>query len=256
MFTLELIYTIRLTPDARLIRKEIVSMSMTTELQHAFSKIGAVLTDQTFGPGFQIDIVKLGLGEAYELQRPWHDELCVEVMDVHPRLRHLVLDVTGSGLPISGRYLCGHDESHWFVAGLEFSRETAKVRGAMESLKPDIVRREQRRKGVKHRRHRRHTAAYVRQGEWFFLPRPNVHVVARLVEYDGRLVRGAGKPHLVDEVYRVPATDETYVRGRVQHLDHQTIHLDVWHQVVQNTEVVPNTVDEYAEELARIAWLD
>ena len=66
----------------------------------------------------------------------------------------------------------------------------------MESLKPEIVRREQKRKGVKHRRHRRKTAAYIRQGEWFFLPRPMMHV-GDLAVRNGQLVRGAGKPHRI-----------------------------------------------------------
>jgi hypothetical protein len=169
-----------------------LEINMSTELQQTFSEIGAVLAHQTFGHGFQIGIVNHSQREAYQLQHPSNDELSVEVMDTNPHLQHLVLDVTGWRLPIAGRYLCGHDESHWFVAGLEFGRQTAKVRGAMESLKPEIVRREQRRKGVKNLQHRRQTAAYIRQGEWFFLPRPKMPVADVLVELDGQLARHGG----------------------------------------------------------------
>ncbi len=228
---------------------------MSAELQSAFSKIGAALADQTFGRGFQIDIVNDGQREVYQLQHPTFDHLTVEVMDVNPHLRHLVLDVTGWRLPISGRYLCGHDESHWFVAGLEFSRQTTKVRGAMESLKPGIVRREQRRKGVKNLQHRRQTAAYIRQGEWFFLPRPKMQVADLLVELDGQLARDGGKPHRVDQIYSAPGGGQRFVRGCVRHLDHQTIYLDVWHRVVQNNEVV-KTPEAAAEDLQSIAWMD
>lgn len=77
-----------------------------------------------------------------------------------------------------------------------------------------------------------------------------------LVERGGRLVRDGGKPHFVDELYRVADRDETFVRGRVRHVDHQTIVLDFWHRVVRNKKVVPDEVDERQVEWQRIAWLD
>jgi hypothetical protein len=162
---------------------------MSTEIQHAFAEIGARLADDTFGRRFEIDIVTRDGAEAYQLQRPWSDSLTIEVADINRHLRHLVLDASAERLPISGRYLCGHDESHWFVAGLALGRKTLTVRGAMESLKPQLVRREQRRRGVAHRRHRRRTAAYIRQGEWFFLPRPKMRVAEALVERPARARR-------------------------------------------------------------------
>lgn len=229
---------------------------METLLQNAFQEIGARLANETFGPRFEIDIVNRNRLEAYQFQYPRNDQIEIEVVDVHRHLRQLVLDATGSRLPISGRYLCGHDESHWFVAGLEFGRQTMTVRGAMESLKPALVRREQRRKGVRHRLDRRATAAYIRQGEWFFLPRPKMQVAAELVEYRGQLARNGGKPHRVDELYRVPGGEEVFVRGNVRHVDHQTIRFDVWHRVVQNNEVIPDPADVAAREWQHIAWLD
>ena len=190
---------------------------------------------------FEIDVRQNGDREAYHLKYPTGDTVLVEALDVKPKQRHLVMDVMGWRLPISGRYLCGHDEQHWFVALLPFERRTATVRGAMEALKPAIVLREQKRKGVKHRRHRRETAAYVRQGEWFFLPRPNMHV-GELAVRNGQLVRGSGKPHRVEWLYRPTDRDETFVRGAVSHPDHKTIYLQVWHRVVQNNEAEPTPV--------------
>ncbi len=122
----------------------------------------------------------------------------------------------------------------------------------MEALKPAAVLREQKRKGVKHRRHRRKTAAYVRQGEWFFLPRPMMHVV-ELASRNGQLVRGGGKPHRVEWLYRPQGQDETFVRGAVSHPDHKTIYLQIWHRVVQNNEVQPPPV---ARPFTRMAYLD
>jgi len=180
------------------------------------------------------------------------DTIEIEALDVQPRLRHLVLDVVGWRQPISGRFLCGHDERHWFVASLPFDRVSMTVRNAMEALKPQVVLREQKRKGVKHRRYRRKTAAYVRQGEWFFLPRPMMHVGERATR-NGRLVRGDGEPHRVEWLYRPEGRDETFVRGAVSHPDHETIYLQVWHRAMQNNEAEP--VPE-ARPFVRMTYLD
>ncbi len=225
---------------------------MTTTIQEAFKAIGADALVETEGDVFEIDIRQNGDREVFQLTYPSSDVITAEVMDIRPKQRHLVLDVTGWRLPIAGRYLCGHDERHWFVAGVPFGRHTHTVRDAMESLKPDIVRREQKRKGVKHRLHRRKTAAYVRQGEWFFLPRPMMHV-GDLAERNGQLVRGRGKPHRAEWLYRPEGRDETFVRGAVKHSDHATIYLQVWHRVVQNNEAEPTPA---TEAFMRMAYLD
>jgi len=225
---------------------------MITEIRHAFDAIGADLIVETAGKVFEIDVRRDAGREAFRLRYPWSDVITAEALDVKPKHRHLVLDVSGWRLPISGRYLCGHDEQHWFVANLPISHRTTTVRGAMEALKPDVVLREQKRLGVKHRRHRRKTAAYVRQGEWFFLPRPMMHVGDHAVR-NGQLVREGGKPHRVEWLYRPEGSDETYVRGAVSHPDHETIRLQVWHRVVQNNEVQPAPVNE---SFTRMAYLD
>jgi hypothetical protein len=225
---------------------------MATEIWHAFDSIGADLIVETAGDVFEIDVQQESGREAFRLRYPWSDVITAEALDVKPKHRHLVLDVSGWRLPIGGRFLCGHDERHWFVASLPISPRTTSVRGAMEALKPDVVLREQKRLGVKHRRYRRKTAAYVRQGEWFFLPRPMMHVGDRAVR-NGQLAREGGKPHRVEWLYRPEGTDETFVRGAVSHPDHETIRLQVWHRVVQNNEVQPAPVNE---TFTRMAYLD
>lgn len=225
---------------------------MNGYLLRAFERIGASAAIETAGRRFEIDVREIDGRELFALTYPWSDTITAEVMDVKPSLRHLVLDVTGWRLPIGGRFLCGHDERHWFVASLPFDRRSATVRGAMEALKPDIVRREQRRKRVKLRRHRRKTAAYIRQGEWFFLPRPTMHV-GELAVKNGELVRDGGKPHRVEWIYRPAGRDETFVRGAVSHPDHDTIRLQLWHRVVQNNESAP-TLE--AQPFTRMAYVD
>jgi hypothetical protein len=229
---------------------------MSEELRQAFAEIGAQLAQDLRGQRFGINIISLQHQEAYQFRYPLQGELWIEVLDVHPRLRHLVLDVSGDRLPVSGRFLCGHDESHWFVAGLQFGRKSASVRGAMESLKPDLVKREQRRQQVRHQRDRRQNRAYTRQGEWFFLPRPKMRVPDWQVERDGQLSRPGGKPHRVDELYRAPERDEVFVRGRVQHEDHQTIEFDVWQRVVQNNEHAADSGLILRQQPSMIEWED
>ena len=225
---------------------------MTAEIRHAFEAIGADVLVETAGNVFEIDVEQNGGREVYRLKYPLADSIRAEALDVKPKQRHLILDVSGWRLPIRGRYLCGHDERHWFVASLPFDRQTSTVRGAMEALKPAVVLREQKRKGVKHRRHRRKTAAYVRQGEWFFLPRPMMHV-GELATRNGPLARDGGKPHHVEWLYRPEGRDETFVRGAVSHPDHETIYLQVWHRVVQNNETEPTPV---ARPFTRMTYLD
>lgn len=225
---------------------------MTTSIRKAFEAIGADVVTRLAGDAFEIDVQRSGDREVYQLTYPLGDSIQADVLDVRPRLRHLVLDVSGWRLPISGRYLCGHDEQHWFVASLSFGRQSTTVRGAMEALKPEIVLREQQRKGIRHRRNRRKTAAYVRQGEWFFLPRPMMHV-GESASRNGQLVRPGSKPHRVQWLFRPEGRDETYVRGAVSHPDHETIYLDVWHRVVRNAEAEPAPL---ARPVTRMAYLD
>lgn len=231
---------------------------MTTKVEQAFTAIGANLVEETTGGVFEIGLREIAGRETFQLKYPWLDELKIEALDVRPKQRHLVLDVTGERLTAIGRYLCGHDERHWFVATLTIHKRTMTVRGAMETLKPDVVLRAQQRLGVKRRLHRRKTAAYVRQGEWFFLPRPMMHVGDKAVA-NGRLVRPGGKPHLVEWLYQPEGGNETFVRGAVSHPDHATLYLQVWHRVVLNNEVRPEQLGHVARRaaiLARMTFLD
>src|SRR5215831_15309273 len=67
------------------------------------------------------------------------------------------------------RFLLGHDERHWFVAGIPESTPVSRVRDAKQALKPDLVQSSERGIRTKYR-DRRSNAARIRQGEWFFVP--------------------------------------------------------------------------------------
>lgn len=237
---------------------------MASSIAQAFSEMGASLVEQTTGGVFEIGLREIAGHETYELTYPWFDELTLAALDIRRKQRHLVLDVTrrldlpGRPSPTIGRYLCGHDERHWFVAPLAIEPQTTTVRGAMESLKPRLVLQAQRRLGVKTRLHRRRTSAYVRQGEWFFLPRPMMHVGALAVA-GGQLARPGGKPHLAEWIYQPPGANDTFVRGAISHPDHATLHLQVWHRVVQNNEARPERPGHVARQsavLTRLMYFD
>ena len=252
-------------------------------IQKKFKDIGAELSFEhnrsvrvKSASTFSIDVSEIGKGERFVLVNP--ENLPVEVLDVQPRFRHLLLLVrqpSDRGLKDLRRFLCGHDERHWFVAAIPETTRVSTVKQAVEALKPDPVKNEQLRIGIKtHDLHKRRNAGFVRQGEWFFIPRPGVAVNEDLIYHNEPLRRGRGKPHTVQFLYRGGGetvyvcrqypngiTEKEYgeliqntpgarsygwrtmrrnamvfVKGRVSHHDHATIVLDVWHQVVPNTE--------------------
>jgi hypothetical protein len=170
------------------------------------------------------------------------------------------------------KFLCGHDERHWFVAGIPESAPVGTVRQAKEALKPAEVQTAQARKRLKAKaRNRRKNAAFIRQGEWFFLPVHSFAVDEKLVLVNEPLRRGnGGKPHWAELCYRTGGetvlvctrypngvtekqcqgilagnpkaklwnwrpmrrNPSVYVKGRIRHADHATITLNGWHRVL------------------------
>ena len=211
----------------------------------------------------------------------------IEAIDVRPTDRHLLLLVREDSA--KNKYLCGHDERHWFVAGIPETAPVGNVRQAMEALQPRAVRDAVARKRVSGKsRNSRKNAAFMRQGEWFFLPMNGMAVDESLILKQEPLSRGAGsKPHVVEFCFRTggetvyvcnrhpngvsPARYKkilssnskarhwgwavmqrnpgVYARGRVRHLDHATITLHGWHQVVMNTE-------NESQAMRNVAFLD
>jgi len=226
-------------------------------------------------------------GEFFEVVREPEADPEVAVLDVQPTERHLLLLVREG--KEKHKFLCGHDERHWFVAAIPESAPVGTVRQAKEALKPAEVQVAQDlRKLRAEARNRRKNVAYRRQGEWFFLPVPGFHVDESLVLRDEPLRRGnGGKPHWVEFCYRtggetvyvcprhpsgvtvkeyqrILTTNSrarawgwlpmrrnpgVYVRGKVRHADHKTIVLHDWHRVLMNTE-------GQAKAMRNVAFLD
>ncbi|MEZ6097161.1 MAG: hypothetical protein R3C03_23550 [Pirellulaceae bacterium] len=78
------------------------------------------------------------------------------------------------------------------------------VKTAFDALKPIAVRAFETRLGVKPRkRNRRRNEAFIRQGEWFFVPVVDSTIIdERLVIRHEPISRGGGKPHICEEVVR------------------------------------------------------
>jgi len=158
----------------------------------------------------------------------------------------------------------------------------------MDTLQPQDVRDSLARSHVSSRkRYARKNRAFRRQGEWFLVPEPSFVVDEELILRNEPLRRGAGKPHMVEELFRtggetVHVCDRypngitpgeyrdilqsnpkahrwgwrvmqrnpgAYARGTVRHSDHATITLSFWHRVLMNTETQSRT-------MANVAFLD
>jgi len=253
----------------------------TNLLDLKFARIGARLKiadrpsrrTRTAG-AMSLDVRTDRVGEFFEVIRQPGAEAEIEILDVQPADRHLLLLVREG--KDKSKFLCGHDERHWFVAGIPESAPVGTVRQAKEALKPAEVLTAQASKGLRAKaRSRRKNAAYVRQGEWFFVPGADMAVDEKLILRDEPLTRGnGGKPHWAEFCYRTGGetvyvcsrhpngvtaaqykvilsgnakakgwgwrtmrrNPGVYVKGRVRHTDHAAITLHGWHRVVMNTE--------------------
>jgi len=182
----------------------------TTDLLMKFARIGARLkvADRpsrrfraTSGV-VTLDVQADRNGEFFEVVSAGGADPEVAVLDVRPADRHLLLLVREGGE--KHKFLCGHDERHWFVAAVPESAAVGTVRQAKEALKPAEIQAAQSHLGLRaEARNRRKNAAYRRQGEWFFLPVPGFSVDESLVLRNEPLLRGnGGKPHWVESCYR------------------------------------------------------
>lgn len=219
-----------------------------------------------------IDVRTRGGVERFELKTFGSDEIDISILDVQPQKRHLLMMLKGAN-GRKDKFLCGHDETHWFVSGMTKSN-VSTVAQAIESLKPDEVRKHQ--VGIKaHKKadthkNRSRIGKIIRQGEWYFIPTPNAPVDERLILRNEKLQRNArSKPHIVQELYRsggstvyvylgqqltaaqhsrlsaeekkkpwrpMRANAVMYGRGTVKHPDHSTVHLPCWCKIELNAE--------------------
>lgn len=232
-----------------------------------------------------LDIQEDRRGEYFEITL--RSEAEPQVLDLQPEDRHLLLLIREEKEKY--KFLCGHDERHWFVAAIPEKAPVGTVRQAKEALKPHVVRVAQSQKKLANKsRNRRKNAAFIRQGEWFFLPVSAEPDEEMIILQNEPLMRGnGGKAHwaefcvrtggeavLVCNRYRsglsliqyqrlieknsnartwnwraMRRNPEVYVKGRIRHPDHKTILLPDWHRVVMNTET-------QSRAMRNVAFLD
>jgi hypothetical protein len=253
-------------------------------LKRRFEAIGArVKVEERPWLGMpMIDLLSDRHGEYFELRFSGGNEVELDVVDASPARHHLVLLVRDGA--DKSKFLFGLDERHWFVAAIpEATRGVSGVAKAIEALQPDEVREAVDRAKPKDLRRRKNTA-FVRQGEWFFLPEPGLQVADILVLHNEALVRSGGNAHVMEYAFRqggetvyvnrthpnglteaeyraLPEKQQrgswqkmvrdaaVYAKGAIRHLDHATVVLPGWHRVLMNTE-------QRARAMRHVVFLD
>ena len=274
---------------------KIINLFMNTPiLESQFARVGArVKVIQQNPPrwgapaGLALDVRRDDDGEFFEVRLPVAPQAAPELVvlqaDRNDR-RLLLLAKSADGR--KDRFLCGHDEREWFVAAVPGTVST--VADAKEALKPREVRAAQARAGLSRAEsQRRKNEAFIRQGEWFFVPAPRLVVEPKHILSKEPIRRSGGKAHMVEEVYRsggeavyysqtkrrvITVTQyrkmlqhhpsvikedwrimqrdmNVYGRGTVRHPDHRTITLQGWHRILMNTE-------SQAPSMQHVAFLD
>jgi hypothetical protein len=258
-----------------------------SELSKGFQKLGARVREKVDRHvRLRLDVMRDHDGEYFMVRHG--EDVRVDVLEVTPSNRHLLLSVNGAldGAGARSTFLCGRDEFHWFVAAIPESAQADTVLAAMDALKPrEVWESIREHKLPEWERNSRRNAAFLRQGEWFFLPRPWLEVNAKEVLENEPIRRGAGKPHICRHLYRtggeavyvssehpnglsyhqyrhLPRKERkrqrwthmtrdarVFVKGTVQHADHKVLWLPYWHQVVMNTET-------QSSAMRNVAFLD
>lgn len=220
---------------------------------------------------YRLDVGRDKQGEYFDLNLGETPVEIFRVLQANGPARHLLLHAAGER-DGGQRFLCGHDERHWFaatVAGrpttiIEAKRALLPRELFFAGLSPEVIA-------------TRRNAHFIRQGEWFFVRVTDPKLLAKIagmpIHHAEPLQRGGGKPHVVSECVRFggqqvilchgveysptqwslmlrendPITKrhhtrmvkeaEVYVRGKVRHRDHATIELPGWCRVLVNGEI-------------------
>src|ERR1700693_1962837 len=117
-------------------------------LERAFARMGARIKFGGIAPtrrwgrqqlveDFSLDVQRDRRGEYFLVSRAPESGTEFLVLDVQPPARHLLL-MTRKDRE-KHRFLFGHDERHWFVAGIPETARVSRVRDAIQALKPKSV---------------------------------------------------------------------------------------------------------------------
>ena len=207
------------------------------------------------------------------------DKIFIQCLDVDVKLKQMLLLIRYTAAITSRtnitreedrteRLLVGHDEMHWFVAGVTAS---TSIEQAFRNLRPVAVTQILREKHISVKDGmKRKNKGFIRQGEWFFVPveynitkntiihknepiqrnpRSTPHMVEELIREGGTTVYVGRLTSLTKSEYsKLSAQEQKYytpriqnarvfARGKIRHSDHHTIELNGWHEVHLSTEV-------------------
>ncbi len=217
---------------------------------------------------FVVNIDRDGNGEYFKIDTNGAVEFHVLGLD---KSNHHLLLFARDNENAKYRFLCGLDEKGWFAAAVP--EAVSNIPAAMEALKPPQIVNAQKHIRRKHK-NKRKNSAFLRQGEWFFIPAPDVSADLMLIIKNEPIRRGRGSAHMVEEIYRTGGETvyvcskypngidaikyqkimknnpkarswgwrlmrrnmNVYGRGKVSHRDHKTIVLKGWHAIVPNRE--------------------
>lgn len=198
----------------------------------------------------------------------------LDIVDVQPLDRHLVIAAKDDRHKLASKFLCGHDERSWFVAAIPERLRVRDVTTAKDALQPPRIKTVIERVGLpRHLQHTRRNRAFVRQGEWFFVPVDEARLPNVKIRKNEPIRRGRARPHMCEELRQTKGKEvmfheefapngisrdkwwhlslmkhkakgwkrmwvdgTVYVRGAITHPDHRTVHLTKWHEVIQNSE--------------------
>src|SRR5688572_4038211 len=124
---------------------------------------------------YVLDITSDKWGQIFEMQvsAEREPECGLDVLQCDRHDRHLLLMVkTPTAID---RFLCGHDEREWFVAAVP-GGPSSVVQAKLALLPPEVREAADRARLNQGQRTRRHNRAFIRQGEWFFVPTPELVV--------------------------------------------------------------------------------
>jgi len=107
--------------------------------EKAFLKLGSrvrVEQAERISAPVTIDIQRDRRGEFFLLKHNPGNLVDITVLNVRPSDRHLLLMARAGNE--KQKFLCGHDERHWFVAAIPESAPVGNVAQAKATLKPSV----------------------------------------------------------------------------------------------------------------------
>lgn len=190
---------------------------MSSHLKLAFQRMGAELDlvdlaaqGRKRGPTFAIDIRNTSEGERFEITGLNLGREDIKIIDIEPDQKHLLLLWAERETGTKHKFLCGHDERHWFTAAIPDKPigGVKNIEDAMQALKPELVRDREQKAGLKgSAKHHRWNPAWKRQGEWFFVPCWNAISLKKApILKNEPIQRGRAKPHLCEYLVRQGGT--------------------------------------------------